>query len=278
MTSRIRSPCRPCRRRGCGGGFLLGLLGDHGLGRDQQAGNRCGVLQRGAHDLGRVDHAGLDQILVLLVLGVETVVPLLALEDLAGDDGTVEARVLGDLAGRELDRLLDDVDADLLIGIVDLELVERPGGEQQRAAAAGHDAFLHRSAGGVHRVLDQILAFLDLDLGRTADLDHRDAAGEFREPLLQLLPIIVRRGALDLLADLVAAPLDVALLARAADDRGVVLLDDHALGLAKHAHGDVLELDSDILADHLTAGEDRDILEHGLAAVAEARRLARPRP
>ena len=33
---------------------------------------------------------------------------------------------------------------------------------------------------------------------------------------------------------------------------------------------DVLELDAEILADHLAAGEDRDVLEHRLAAIAEA--------
>ena len=39
--------------------YLLRLLGDHRLGGDQQAGDRGGVLQSGAHDLGRVDDAGL---------------------------------------------------------------------------------------------------------------------------------------------------------------------------------------------------------------------------
>jgi hypothetical protein len=32
----------------------------------------------------------------------------------------------------------------------------------------------------VHCVVDAILLFLDLDLGRTADADYRDAAREFR--------------------------------------------------------------------------------------------------
>ena len=58
--------------RACGiGGFLLRMLGDHRLGGDQQAGDRSRVLQRRAHDLGRVDDAGRDEVLVLLVLGVE---------------------------------------------------------------------------------------------------------------------------------------------------------------------------------------------------------------
>ena len=37
----------------------------------------------------------------------------------------------------------------------------------------------------------------------------------------------------------------------------------------------MLELDAEVLADHLTAGQDRDVLEHRLAPVAEAGRLDR---
>src|SRR3712207_8591857 len=48
-----------------------------------------------------------------------------------------------------------------------------------------------------------------------------------------------------------------------------------ALGLAEHVHGHVLELDAEILADHLAAGQDRDVLEHRLAAIAEAGSLHR---
>ena len=36
---------------------------------------------------------------------------------------------------------------------------------------------------------------------------------------------------------------------------------------------DVLELDAEVFRDRLAAGEDRDVLEHRLAAIAEARRL-----
>ena len=37
----------------------------------------------------------------------------------------------------------------------------------------------------------------------------------------------------------------------------------------------VLELDAEVLADRLAAGQDRDILQHRLAPIAEARRLDR---
>ncbi len=114
---------------------------------------------------------------------------------------------------------------------------------------------------------------LHLDLGGTADLDHGDAAGELGEPLLQLLAVIVGGRVLDLLLDLGDARLDIGLLAAAIDDRGVILGDDHLLGAAEHVERYVLELDAEILGDDLAAGQNGDVLQHGLTAVAEAGRL-----
>ena len=51
------------------------------------------------------------------------------------------------------------------------------------------------------------------------------------------------------------------------------LVDADAAGLAQHVEGDVLELGAQVLGDELAAGEDGDVLQHGLAAVAEAGRL-----
>ena len=57
--------------------------------------------------------------------------------------------------------------------------------------------------------------------------------------------------------------------------RGVVLVDRDLLGRAQVLELDVLELDAEVLGDGLAAGEDGDVLQHGLAAVAVARRLHR---
>src|SRR5690606_25496709 len=113
----------------------------------------------------------------------------------------------------------------------------------------------------------------DLDLGRAADADDRDAAGQLGQTFLQLLLVVVRGGVLDLLLDLADAGLDGGLLTDAVDDGGVVLGDGDLLGLAQHVEGDVLELDAEVFRDDLAAGQDGDVLQHGLAAVAEARGL-----
>jgi len=40
--------------------FLLRTVGNHGLRRDQERCDRGCILQRGAHDLGRIDNTGFD--------------------------------------------------------------------------------------------------------------------------------------------------------------------------------------------------------------------------
>src|SRR6185437_14365968 len=117
------------------------------------------------------------------------------------------------------------------------------------------------------------LLFFHFDLGRAADLDDRDAAGELGQTLLQLFLVVVGGGLFDLRLDLRHARFDVGLLAGAAHDRGLFFLDNDFLGAAEHGRRDVLELDAEVFRDQLTAGHDGDVFEHGLAAIAEARRL-----
>jgi hypothetical protein len=83
---------------------------------------------------------------------------------------------------------------------------------QQSDAAARHDAVFNRRTGRMHCVIHAILALLHLDFSRAADADHRDAARELGQTLLQLLTVVVRGGFLDLRLDLIDACLDVGLL------------------------------------------------------------------
>src|SRR5690606_24037838 len=205
-----------------------------------------------------------DQVAILAGLGVVAIGRRLVVEDLADDDRGFRTGVGRDLAGRSLQRAAHDVDAGVLIGVLAGGL-DGGRGAQQRGAAARDDAFLDRGAGGVQRVVDAVLALLDLDLGGTADADHGDAAGELGQALLELLAVVVGGGFLDLLLDLGDAALDLGLLAGAVDDGGVLLGDRHLLGAAEHVEADILKLDAEVLGDDLAAGEDGDVLQHGLA-------------
>ena len=48
---------------------------------------------------------------------------------------------------------------------------------------------------------------------------------------------------------------------------------DDLLGLAEILELEVLELDAEVLGDRRAAGQDRDVFQHRLAAIAEARRF-----
>src|SRR5690606_29204884 len=268
-----RSEIVAVARMGTSGGRLLlfRLLRHHRLGGEHQPGDGRGVLQRRTHDLDRIDDALGDEVGVLAGGRVEAVVAL-AFTHLVHDDRALFAGVLDDLAERLFDGAPDDVHADLLLG-VDLQLLERLLRAQERHAAAGDDALFDRSAGRVQRIFDARLLLLHLGLGGRADLDHRHAADQLGQPLLQLLAVVVAGGVLDLRADLLLAGLDLVLLAGAVDDGGVVLVDAHRASTANIGDRDVLELVPELFRDHLTAGQDGDVLQHLLAAIAEARRL-----
>ena len=128
--------------------------------------------------------------------------------DLVDDDRRLEARVVRELADRLLERALDDLRARLLVGDLDVVELDRLDRVQERDTAAGDDALLERRAGRLHGVLDAMLLLLHLGLGRSADLDHRDAARQLREPLLELLAVEVGVGVLDLGLELLDPGLD----------------------------------------------------------------------
>src|SRR6185312_8916262 len=171
--------------------------------------------------------------------------------------------------------LQHDIDAGLDIRVFVMDPADRLLGAQQCNAAARHDAFLDRGTGRIERVFDAVFLFLHFDLGRAADLDHRDTAGKFRQPFLQLLAVVIGGGLLYLRLDLADAGFDIGLLAGAVHNGGLFLLDDYLLGAAHHRGRDVLELDAEIFRDQLAAGEDRDIFKHRLATIAEARSFHR---
>src|SRR5690606_35656038 len=254
--------------------FLLRSLGDHHLGRQEQASDGRRVLQREARDLRRVQNTEFEHVAVLARRGV-VAVRALAFLHLREHDSSVLTRVGDDLAQRLLDRARQDADAVGLILVRTLELLDGLLRADQRDTAARYDALFDGRTGRVQRVLDASLLLLHLDFGRSADLDHGDAAGELRNTLLQLLLVVVARRIFDLLTNLLDARLDVGCLALAVDDRGVFFLHDDLLRFAEVVQRRLLERQADFVGNDRAARENRDVLQHGLTAIAEARRLDR---
>src|SRR3954468_23566731 len=254
---------------GHGRGVLLRLVGHDGLGGEEQARDGRRVLQRRPGDLRRVGDASLQHVLVLAGGRVEAEADL-AVAHLLRHDAALEAGVDGDLLQRSLERDADDVGTGRLV-TVQLQLLERAGrGLRESDATTGDDALLDGGLGVAHRVLDAVLALLQLDLGRGTRLDDGDATGQLGQPLLQLLAVVVGVRLLDLGADLVDPTLDRVGLTGALDDGRLVLGGDELARPAQQRDVGVLQLQTDLLADDLTTGEDGDVGQHGLAAVAEA--------
>ncbi|MNZ48629.1 hypothetical protein D3C78_663770 [compost metagenome] len=92
---------------------------------------------------------------------------------------------------------------------------------------------------------------------------------------MQFFTVVVRGSLGNLSADLGDTRFDVALYTSAVDDDGVFLGQGHALGVTQVLQGSGLQAQADFFGDHGTAGQDSDVLQHGLAAVAEARCLDR---
>lgn len=129
--------------------------------------------------------------------------------------------------------------------VVALQLADGGTGADQGDTAASDDTLFHCGAGRVQRILDARLLFLHFDFGGGANLDDGNTAGQLGDTLLQLFLVVIRGGFLDLDADLLDAGFDGAGVAGTIDDRGVLLGDFNALGLAE------------VLQDSLFEGKDR---------------------
>src|SRR5262245_15390987 len=254
--------------------LLLGLVRDDRLGGEEQSGDRCGVLHRRAGDLGRVDDARLDHVHVLAGRRVQAEARLQRL-DLLHHNAALEAGVDGDLLQRRLDRDAHDVRPGRLVA-AQVELLERLDRRlQQGHATTGDDALLNGGLGVADRVFDAVLTLLELHFGGRTRLDDRDAAGQLRQALLQLLPVVVGVRLLDFGADLIDPTGDLVGVTGALDDSRLVLGDDDLAGPAEQVDVGVLQLQADLLGDDLAAGQDRDVLQHRLAAITEPGRLHR---
>ena len=118
---------------------------------------------------------------------------------------------------------------------VELQLLQRRSRLQQGHAATGDDALLDGGLGVADRVLDAVLALLELHLGGGAGLDHRNTAGQLGQALLQLLAVVVGVAVLDLLPDLRDPARDRLAVTGTLDDGGLVLGDDDLAGAGRAA-------------------------------------------
>src|SRR5438094_6392311 len=250
--------------------FLFRNLRDQCFGGEQQSRDGRCVLQRAARDLGRIDDTGLHQVGVLAGGNVVTFVAFALLYYLDNERAFC-ASVIGKLTRRFLNGAAHDLHADFLVGLKVLHVIERFLRAQECNTAAWDDAFFNRRTRGVQRIFDASFLLFHLGLGRSADVDDRNTAGEFRQALLQFLAIVIAGRLFNLTTDLCDAALDIGFFAFPFNNRGVFLVDGDTLGSAHVIELDVLKLDTEVFADQSAAGEHRYVFQHRLATIAEAR-------
>src|SRR6185312_13888545 len=199
-----------------------------------------------------------------------------AFEHLCDHDTAIRRRIFGNLARRRLERPSKNLDAGLFVaGALRFLVGDGGAAAQQGQPATRNDTLGDRGLGGADGVVECFLFRFHLCFGRRADANDGNAAGQFREPLLQLFAIVVACGLFDFASDLLDASIDLRALAAAADNCRIVLVDDDPLRASELFNGRVVELEAELLGDDLAAGQYRDVLQHRLAPVAIARRLDR---
>ena len=119
-------------------------------------------------------------------------------------------------------------------------------------------------------VFNASLLFLHFRLGCGTNVDHGNTASQLGQTLLELFAVIIGSGLVDLAADLLNTTLDVGCRAGTFDNRGVVLVNGHALGTAEIAQVEVFQLDTEVLGDAASTSENGNVLQHGLASVTES--------
>ena len=116
---------------------------------------------------------------------------------------------------------------------------------------------------------------LELHLGGCPHLDHGNTPGELGQALLEFLLIEIGGSILYKGLDLLDSCLNCLIRALAFDNGGFLFSGNYLSGPAQVINSDRIELSAQLLGDHRAPGEDGHILQHRLAAIAEARRLDR---
>ena len=239
------------------------------FGGQQQCRNAGRVLQRGPHDLGRIDHAGSNEVAVLVLVGIIALVFAFEVLHAVDDNGAIDAGILGNRPQREVENVADDFRAVLFVTF-EAELVQGAFAANQSHAAAGDNTLFQGCLGGAFGVFQQGLAFLHFGFGCRTAVDLSNATGQLGQAFLEFFAVVVAVGRFDRFANLVRPAVDFDLLAGTADNRRYVGRDGDLFGLTEIGELDRVERDTQVFEDGSAGGQHGEIAEHFLAAIAVA--------
>src|SRR5258708_6435991 len=252
--------------------FFLRRLGYHDFRREQKSRHRGGVQQSQTRYLGGIQNAHFDHIAVLTRRSV-VAERALALTDQVQNNRGILTGICDDLTQRLFDGAGQNLDARGLIFVLADQLLDGLQRAYQGDSAARDHALFDGRTRRVQCVFDAGLLFLHFDFGRGTDFDHGNATGELGNALLEFFLVIVRGRFLDLRTDTLDPALDVSGFAVSVDDGGVLFLHQNLLRFAQIVQRGLFQGQTDFIGDDRSTGEDRDVLQHRLATIAEARRL-----
>src|SRR5206468_7531771 len=108
---------------------------------------------------------------------------------------------------------------DPFVFVVELQSIDSWQGAEQSHTTTSHDTFFDCRASSVQSVFNTSFLFLHFSLGRSADIDNRNATSQLGQAFLQFLAVVIGCGFLDLAANLSHPALDLARFAEAFDNR-----------------------------------------------------------
>src|SRR6202162_6134455 len=187
--------------------FFLGHLSHQCLGGEQGSGQRGGVLQCCASHLGRIDDAGLYQVLVFAGSHVEPFIAP-AILDFLNDQSAFLPSVVGELACRKRECASNDFRTNSLITF-QLNVVERLLCAKVSNPSAGNDTLLDGRTGRMQGIFHASFLLLHFGLSGGNDIDHGNNTGQLCHTFLQFFTIVVRSGFLDLTTNLLNSALDI---------------------------------------------------------------------
>ena len=150
-------------------------------------------------------------------------------------------------------------------------------GAEQCHPAAGENAFLDSRPGRVHGIFDAGFLLLHFAFRRAADIDFGDSARKLGDPLAQFFLVVVAGALGQLVLNQPTRPLMASFLPAPSM---IVVLSLSILTFLARPRSVSLTFSSWMPRSSkigLAAGQDGDVLEHGLAAIAVAGGLDRAR-
>jgi len=194
-----------------------------------------------SHHLQRINNAFIDHVDVFAVRRVEPSLQVVLFLEFVNDDGAFETCVQADSLGWDLASFFHDFDADVLVKVFEVEVVESARGVEESGATTNDNAFIDSGTSSAESILDTVFQFTHFDFRSAAALDDRDTTGETAHSFLELLFVVSGFGLADSSFDIRHTLVYFSYFTVATHNNSVVFRNDHFFAAAEHVKRSVLD-------------------------------------